>query len=105
MRLRGALVLILGLTPALASERPVLLSACAAHDLHVFTLLEEHGVLPGSDQDALAKAAAVIAIARRACSRGEFARGLDLYASVDLPRTHSKTSPTRRTEAQRTSPD
>ena len=89
MALRLAGVCLAGLlalaTPCLANQgRPSLLQACAAHDLHLLTLIEDHALLGHTEPHRLANAAWDMISARAACREGNHERGLELYGAVEL---------------------
>jgi hypothetical protein len=68
------------------SASPALEQACAAYDLQVVTLIEDHGIveeIPASD---LAAAALQMLVAREACRSGDPARGIEIYDGIPLHR-------------------
>ncbi|HEX8417264.1 MAG TPA: hypothetical protein VF641_06625 [Methylobacterium sp.] len=58
--------------------------ACAAFDLHVLTLLEDHGRAAAATGQALTTAMTDLVEARGACVRGDYDRALDRYSRIDL---------------------
>jgi hypothetical protein len=80
--------LLVGLTAwsALASEHSLRQVACAAYDVHVLTVIEDHGLIGDTDHRRLAEAAMIMLDARMACGRGETESALALYESISLDR-------------------
>ena len=80
----AALVVASSTSALVASERLPTDAACHAYDLHVLTLIEDHGLLADTSADVLNKAAFQMLEARIACREGDISRGLQLYATIDL---------------------
>jgi hypothetical protein len=59
--------------------------ACAAYDLHVLSLIEEHGDRGEVSGAALTDAAAALIRARTLCRNARIADGLATYDSIALP--------------------
>ena len=91
-RLRDSSVATLGLallmstvTGSLANpEHPRLDAACAAFDVHVLTLIEDHGRFGDTAPEALSEAASQMLAARLACREGDATRALDTYGRIAL---------------------
>lgn len=74
----------LGLVVQLAHAEPAPGDrACAAYDIHVLTLLEEHAAAEELEPSALANIAQAMIDARLACRLGDYQRALALYAAAD----------------------
>ena len=72
-------------TATIASPDPLPLeTACAAYDLHLVTLIEDHGAAGATDPDALREAVTRMLEARIACRNGEGTRALRIYDSIEL---------------------
>jgi hypothetical protein len=59
-------------------------AACIAYDLHVLTLIEDHGLVEDTDPETLRQAAFQMLDARAACRSGDVRRALALYSSIPL---------------------
>jgi len=71
--------------PALAESDPMeSAAACAAYDLHLVTLIEDHSVAGQTPPEVLTAAAMTVIDARIACREGRTDRGLELYKAVPL---------------------
>jgi hypothetical protein len=69
---------------AAGSERPPPETACVAYDLHIFTLVEDHGLVEDTAAEVLSDAAFRLFEARLACRDGDTKRALDIYDSIHL---------------------
>jgi hypothetical protein len=70
---------------SIASPDPLPLeTACAAYDLHLVTLIEDHGSAGATEPDVLREAVARMLEARIACRNGEGRRALRIYDSIEL---------------------
>ncbi len=67
-----------------SSQRPRPEAACIAYDLHVLTLIEDHGLVEDTDPETLRQAAFQMLDARAACRSGDVRRALALYSSIPL---------------------
>lgn len=67
-------------TSASASDQ----AACAAHDLRLVTQIEQLGEA-GFDAGAIDSASTTMLQARTACRDGQFADGMKLYETIQLP--------------------
>ena len=86
-----ALVALLPHSAASAGTvRPSPAAACAAHDLHAVTLIEDHGLFEDTDPEVLHEAALQVSKARQACRAGDLGRALALYEGIALE--HVRTS-------------
>lgn len=63
---------------------------CAAYDLHVLWLIEEHAEAQELDGDAIAAAAHALGGARRLCASGRVAEALEAYGAIALARPRSR---------------
>jgi hypothetical protein len=82
----AALILLgLGLPGLADARRAIPQAACAAYDLHLLMLVEDHGLTDETAPGALADAMAGMLAARGACRDGDHARALELYAAIRLP--------------------
>ncbi len=82
-----ALLISMGTTTALAGvERPRTQAACAVYDLHILTLIEDHGLVEETEPEVLWQASSRMFEARAACSRGDTQRALQIYDSITLER-------------------
>jgi hypothetical protein len=80
-----ALLVSMAATRAYAgAQRPTLAAACVAFDLHVLTLIEDHGLAEGTDPETLRDAAFQMLEARVACREGDAQRALQIYSSINL---------------------
>jgi hypothetical protein len=80
-----ALLISMGATAALAGpERPHMKAECAVYDLHIVTLIEDHGLVEETESQVLWEAASRMLEARAACSRGDTQQGLQIYDSITL---------------------
>jgi hypothetical protein len=68
------------------SATSTLEQACAAYDLQVVTLIEDHGIVEEFPASDLVAAALQMLVAREACRSGDPARGLEIYDSIPLHR-------------------
>ena len=82
---------ILATVVAAESERPRPETACVAYDLHIFTLVEDHGLVEDTAAEVLSDAAFRLLEARLACREGDTKRALDIYDSIHLD--HVRMSP------------
>ena len=82
---------ILATVVAAGSERPRPEAACVAYDLHIFTLVEDHGLVEDTAAEVLSDAAFRLLEARLACRKGDTKRALDIYDSIHLD--HIRMSP------------
>jgi len=73
---------ILATVVAAGSERPRPEAACVAYDLHIFTLVEDHGLVEDTAAEVLSDAAFRLLEARLACREGDTKRALDIYDSI-----------------------
>ncbi len=72
-------------TAALAiSPRPRPEAACIAYDLHILTLIEDHGLVEDTEPEILRDAAFTMLEARAVCRAGDVKRALTLYDSIPL---------------------
>jgi|SRR5688572_26473801 hypothetical protein len=72
-------------TPSSASpDPPPLETACAAYDLHLITLVEDHGLAGATEPDVLRGVVMRMLAARIACRNGETIRALQIYDSIEL---------------------
>jgi hypothetical protein len=70
---------------SIASPGPLPLeTACAAYDLHLVTLIEDHGLAGATAPDVLRGAVTRMLEARIACRKGEGRRALQIYDSIEL---------------------
>ncbi len=67
-----------------SSQRPRPEAACIAYDLHVLTLIEDHGLLDDTDPETIRHAAFQMLEARAACRSGDAERALALYSNIPL---------------------
>ena len=82
-----ALLVSIGTTAALAGpERPRTKAECAVYDLHILTLIEDHGLVEDTEPQVLWEAASQMLAARAACSEGNTQRALQIYDSITLER-------------------
>ena len=82
-----ALLISMGTPAALAgAERPRLDQACVAYDVHILTLIEDHGLVDETEPQVLWEAASRMLEARAACGEGHTQRGLQIYDSITLER-------------------
>lgn len=65
-------------------EQRRLNAACAAYDVHVVTLIEDHGLADDTAPEVLSKAASGMLDARLACREGDAKRALRIYGSIPL---------------------
>jgi hypothetical protein len=72
---------------AIADRQP-LETACAAYDLHLVTLIEDHGLAGTAEAGVLRGAVMRMLEARIACGNGETARALQIYDSIHLAPVH-----------------
>jgi hypothetical protein len=79
-----SVVLSIAATGAWADERPRLEAACPAYDLHITTLIEDHGIAGTTEPEVLGDTALRLVDARVACRNGDVERALRIYESVDL---------------------
>ena len=80
-----ALLVSMGATAALAeAKRPRLHLACFAYDLHILTLIEDHGLVEDPKAGVLRDAAFTMLEARAACREGDVQRAFQLYESIPL---------------------
>jgi hypothetical protein len=75
---------IMATAVAAGSERPRSENACVAYDLHILTLLEDHGLVGDFPAEVLSDAAFRMLEARRACLQGDTPHALDIYDSIHL---------------------
>ena len=75
---------IIATAVAAASERPRPETACVAYDLHIFTLVEDHGLVEDTAAEVLSDAAFRMFEARLACREGDTKRALHIYDSIYL---------------------
>jgi hypothetical protein len=68
---------------ACADQLP-LETACAAYDLHLVTLVEDHGLAGTTEAGVLRRAVMRMLEARVACRNGETMRALQIYDSIEL---------------------
>ena len=59
-------------------------AACIAYDLHVLTLIEDHGLVEDTEPEILRQAAFTMLEARSACHSGDVKRSLALYDGIPL---------------------
>jgi hypothetical protein len=80
------LSLFLGMlaSAAYGGERLRLEAACPAYDLHITTLIEDHGIIGDTDHQVLGEAALRVIDARLACQSGDVAGALGIYDSINL---------------------
>lgn len=71
-------------TGGCAGERLRLEAACPVYDLHVTTLVEDHGIVGDTDPEVLRAAALRMIDARLACRDGDVKRALRIYDSINL---------------------
>jgi hypothetical protein len=64
--------------------RPDPMAACAAYDVHVMALIEDHAAFGDMSFEALVSAREALSEARLACRWGDVERGLEIYASIPL---------------------
>jgi hypothetical protein len=90
LRRREILTVVIALAAAspqssIASPDPLPLeTACAAYDLHLVTLIEDHGLAGATEPDVLRGAVTRMLDARIACRNGERRRALQIYDSIEL---------------------
>ncbi len=72
--------------PALNSD----LRRCAAFDLHVLWLVEEHGDAQEISGDEIAAVTEQMVNARRLCSAGQTGEALEVYSTIALTRPRSR---------------
>ena len=80
------LALLMSTAPAALAdpERRRLNAACAAYDIHVLTLIEDHGLVGDTVPEVLGGAAFRMLDARLACREGDAKRALRFYGSIPL---------------------
>lgn len=77
------LLLSMAATGSFASDlRPE--AACPVYDLHLATLVEDHGTVEDTDPEVLRAATLQMIDARRACRDGDVKRALQIYDSINL---------------------
>lgn len=81
-------VIFVVLMPTLSGSAPALAGgtaaeACAAHDLAVFNLIEQHGEDQSLPAQAIADAAMTLIAARVACRDGREAEAIAIYAGLN----------------------
>jgi hypothetical protein len=84
-RLRAALAGIavaVSAFPVFAAADPATSPLCAARDLEVITLIEEHGRADDMAPERLAKAAMSMMLAREVCDAGRTQEALAVYDSI-----------------------
>ena len=59
-------------------------NACAAYDLHILTLIEDHGRAQEIGPKKLYEAMTTVLHARTACRTGDYAQAHRLYSRLDL---------------------
>lgn len=79
-----ALILSMVATGICANERPPPEAACPVYDLHITTLIEDHGNVGDTDPEVLRAAALRMLDARLACREGDVTRALQIYDSIEL---------------------
>jgi len=80
------LALLMSTVPAALAdpEQRRLDAACAAYDVHVLTLIEDHGLVGDTAPEVLGEAASGMLDARAACREGDAKRALQIYGSIPL---------------------
>jgi hypothetical protein len=79
-----ALFLSMLASAACAGERLRPDAACPAYDLHITTLIEDHGIIGDTDHEVLREAALRVIDARLACRSGDVTGALEIYDSINL---------------------
>ena len=80
-----ALSISMAAAPSLArSAHPQPEAACLAWDLHILTLIEDHGLVEDTEPEVLSEAATAMLKARVACRTGDVKQALALYESIPL---------------------
>jgi hypothetical protein len=64
--------------------RPPRDAACHAYDLHVLTLIEDHGLVGDTSAEDLREATFQMLKARAACREGDVNQALRLYEAINL---------------------
>ncbi|HEY8567183.1 MAG TPA: hypothetical protein VIL65_16920 [Beijerinckiaceae bacterium] len=101
--LLGALMVSALLGPALAAERTLEIAhstdelvisdgpqRCAAFDVHVLTLLEEHAEAREVAPDDIVRAAFALVAARQLCVRGRTREAMRAYADIALDQPQAR---------------
>ena len=84
VRITAAIVVALS-TPVIADTgRPPADAACHTYDLHVLTLIEDHGLVGETSAEDLREASLQMLEARAACRAGNISHGLSLYEAIKL---------------------
>jgi hypothetical protein len=78
----AGITLVLSAFPVVASAEPSTSPLCAARDLQVITLIEEHGGADDMAPERLAKAAMSMMLAREVCDAGRTQEALAVYDSI-----------------------
>jgi hypothetical protein len=66
------------------SDRSPPEAACVAYDLHVLTLIEDHGLVEDVAPEVLKNAASRMFEARTACRQGDIERAVQIYDNIHL---------------------